>query len=54
VVKRSLDSTIYKKFVKDNHLDARPGYLGPEDARKSWDEEVKLYTEILKDLGYVK
>ncbi len=54
VIKQSLDSPIYKKFVQDNHLYARPGYLGPEDARKSWDEEVKLYTEILKDLGYVK
>jgi putative tricarboxylic transport membrane protein len=54
VVKRSLDSAVYKKFVKDNHLDARPGYLGPEDTRKSWDDEVKLYTEIMKDLGYVK
>lgn len=54
VIKKSLDSPIYKKFVQDNHLYARPGYLGPEEARKSWDEEVKLYTEILKDLGYVK
>jgi tripartite-type tricarboxylate transporter receptor subunit TctC len=54
VVKKSLDSPVYKKFVQDNHLYARAGYLGPEDARKSWDEEVKLYTEILKDLGYVK
>lgn len=54
VIKKALDSPIYKKFVQDNHLYARPGYLGPEDARKSWDDEVKLYTEILKDLGYVK
>ena len=54
VIKRSLDSPVYKKFVQDNHLYARPGYLGPEDARKSWDDEVKLYTEIMKDLGYVK
>jgi putative tricarboxylic transport membrane protein len=54
VVKKSLDSTVYKKFVQDNHLYARAGYLGPEEARKSWDDEVKLYTEIMKDLGYVK
>jgi putative tricarboxylic transport membrane protein len=54
VVKRSLDSAVYKKFVQDNHLYARPGYLGPEDTRKSWDDEVKLYTDIMKDLGYVK
>jgi putative tricarboxylic transport membrane protein len=54
VIKKSLDSPVYKKFVQENHLYARPGYLGPEDTRKSWDEEVKLYTEIMKDLGYVK
>jgi tripartite-type tricarboxylate transporter receptor subunit TctC len=53
-VKKALDSPVYKKFVQDNHLGARPGYLNPEDARKSWDDEVKLYTDILKDLGYVK
>ncbi len=54
VIKKALDVPIYKKFVQDNHLYARPGYLGPEETRKYWDEEVKFYTEILKDLGYVK
>jgi len=54
VIKKALDVPIYKKFVQDNHLYARPGYLGPEDTRKYWDEEVKFYTEVLKDLGYLK
>jgi hypothetical protein len=40
--------------VQDNHLDVRPGYLGPEETRKLWGEEVKFYTEVLKGLGYVK
>jgi putative tricarboxylic transport membrane protein len=54
VIKKSLDAPIYKKFVQDNHLYARPGYLGPEETRKYWDEEVKFFTETLKSLGYVK
>ena len=54
VVKKSLDAPIYKKFVQDNHLYARPGYLGPEETRKYWDEEVKFFADVLKDLGYVK
>ena len=54
VVKKSLDAPIYKKFVQDNHLYARPGYLGPEETRKYWGEEVKFFADVLKDLGYVK
>ncbi len=54
MTKKALDSAVYKKFVQDNHLYARPGYMGPEDTRKSWDDEVKLYTEVMKDLGLVK
>ena len=54
VVKKALDAPLYKKFVQDNHLYARQGYLGPEETRKYWDEEVKFFTETLKNLGYVK
>jgi len=54
VIKKALDTPVYKKFVDDNHLYARPGYLGPEETRKYWEEEVTFFTEVLKDLGYVK
>ena len=54
VIKKALDVPVYKKFVQDNHLYARQGYLGPEETRKYWDDEVKFFTEVLKDLGYVK
>ncbi|MBE0559178.1 MAG: tripartite tricarboxylate transporter substrate binding protein, partial [Proteobacteria bacterium] len=37
VIKKALDVPIYKKFVQDNHLYARPGYLSPEETRKYWD-----------------
>jgi putative tricarboxylic transport membrane protein len=54
VIKKALDTPIYKKFVQDNYLYARPGYLGPEETRKYWEDEVKFFTGVLKDLGYVK
>jgi tripartite-type tricarboxylate transporter receptor subunit TctC len=54
VVKASLEAPVYKKFVQENHLYARQGYLNPEETRKYWDDEVKFYTEVLKDLGYLK
>jgi len=53
-IKKSLDTPLYLKFVQDNHLYARPGYLGPEETRKYWEEEIKFYGDVLKDLGYVK
>ncbi len=54
VIKKALDTPVYKKFVEDNHLYARPGYMGPEETRKYWDDEIKFFTGVLKELGYVK
>jgi len=54
VIKQSLEAPIYKKFVQENHLYARQGYLAPEETRKYWEEEIKFYTDTLKELGYVK
>jgi tripartite-type tricarboxylate transporter receptor subunit TctC len=53
-IKKSLDTPLYKKFVDDNHLYARPGYLGPEETRKYWEEQTTFFGGVLKDLGYVK
>lgn len=54
VITKALDHPMYVKFIKDEHLDVRPGYLGPEETRKYWVEEVEFFTAVLKDLGYVK
>jgi len=54
VIKKSLDHPMYVKFIKDNHLDARPGYLGPEETRKYMEEQVEFFTGVLQELGYVK
>lgn len=54
VIKKALEHPMYVKFVKDNHLDARPGFLGPEETRKYWEEQVAFFTQVLKELGYIK
>jgi len=53
-IKKSLDAPVYKKFIEDNYLTARPGYLGQEETQKFWEEQVKFFSQMLKDLGYVK
>ncbi len=53
-IKKSLDAPVYKKFVEDNYLTARPGYMGPEETRKFWEDQVKFFGQMLKELGYVK
>jgi tripartite-type tricarboxylate transporter receptor subunit TctC len=54
VIKKALENPTYIKYIKDNHLDVRPGYLGPEETRKYWEDEVNFFTSVLKELGYVK
>ncbi len=54
VIRKALENPTYVKYIKDNHLDVRPGYLGPEETRKYWEEEIAFFAEVLKDLGYVK
>ncbi len=54
VIKKALEHPMYVKFVKDNHLDARPGFLGPEETRKYWEDQVAFFTGVLKELGYIK
>ncbi len=53
-IKQALDTPVYKKFEQDTHLYARKGYLGPEETRKYWEDQVEFFTEVLKDLGYLK
>ncbi|MGQ9858413.1 MAG: Bug family tripartite tricarboxylate transporter substrate binding protein [Thermodesulfobacteriota bacterium] len=54
VIKKAMEHPMYVKFVKENHLDARPGFLGPEETLKYWEEQVEFFREVLKELGYVK
>jgi tripartite-type tricarboxylate transporter receptor subunit TctC len=54
VIYKAMDTAMYKKFIADNQLDARPGYLGPEETRKYWEEQVAFFGTVLKELGVVK
>jgi len=54
VITKSLDNPMYVKFIKDNQLDARPGYLGPAETLKYWEEQIAFFTDVLKEIGYVK
>lgn len=44
----------YKAIEKANLLDLRPGWKGPEDYGKFWEEEYVRYKEIFEELGYLK
>ena len=54
VITKSLDNPMYVKFIKDNQLDARPGYLGPAETLKYWEDQIAFFTDVLKELGYLK
>ena len=41
----------YKKYEKENLLNLRPGWLGPEEFGKSWQEEIEAFTDVFKSLG---
>lgn len=48
------DKKVYLPVVRGQLLHLRPGYLGPEEFAKFLDEELKTYTNVLKELGFVK
>ncbi len=54
VIEKALEHPLYVKFIQDNHLDARPGFLGPEETQKYWEEQIAFFGGVLKDLGYLK
>ena len=54
VFKKAMDDNLYKNYVKANHLDLRPGYLGPEDCLKWLEKEAEFYTKVYKEAGILK
>jgi putative tricarboxylic transport membrane protein len=51
--KEAMDSAIYKAMAEENMLNIRPGYLGSEDFKKFIDQELTIYEDVLKSLGYI-
>ncbi len=54
VFKKIHDSEEYKKFSRENLLDLKPGWQGPEEFGKLWKDELKLFTEVFTELGRLK
>jgi tripartite-type tricarboxylate transporter receptor subunit TctC len=44
----------YTKVAAASLLDIRPGWKGPEEFGKFWDEQYENYYNIFKGLGYIK
>jgi tripartite-type tricarboxylate transporter receptor subunit TctC len=54
VLKKSANDPTYKAIEKASLLDLRPGWKGPEEFGKFWDEEYVRYKDIFDELGYLK
>ncbi len=54
VLKRASETEPYKAYARTSLLDIRPGWLGPAEYGKFWEEEFKEYREIFEELGYLK
>ena len=48
------DKKVYQPVVKGQLLHLRPGYKGPKEFAQFLDEELKTYTAVLRELGFVK
>lgn len=54
IFKKCTDDPSYKTIAHANLLDLRPGWKGPEEFGKFWEEEYARYYEIFKELGYLQ
>lgn len=54
VLKKASLTDAYSSYAKTSLLDVRPGWKGPAEFGKFWDEEYKEYKEIFEELGYIK
>ena len=54
VFKKCSTDPSYKAIEKANLLDLRPGWKGPEEYGKFWEEEYGRYHQIFKELGYLE
>ncbi len=54
ILEKATKDPAYSEIAKKSLLDLRPGWKGPAEYGKFWEEEFKAYKEILDDLGYTK
>jgi putative tricarboxylic transport membrane protein len=54
VFEKAANHASYKAIAHSSLLDLRPGWKGPEEYGKFWEEEYVSYKEIFEELGYLK
>jgi putative tricarboxylic transport membrane protein len=54
VFKKSMEHRAYQAIEKSSYLHLRPGYLTPEQFKQLLEKELEVYSNTLKDLGYIK
>jgi len=54
VFKRCANDQSYKAIAHASLLDLRPGWKGPEEYGKFWEEEYANYKAIFDEIGYLK
>lgn len=54
VFKNAMTHPLYKSMEKSNLLDLRPGYMGPKELAEEIEKEKKIFSRVLKKLGYIK
>lgn len=54
VLEQAAQDPMFKEYMATSLLDQRPGWKGPADFGKFWDEEFESTKAVLNELGYVK
>jgi len=54
ILQEAANDPEYKKYEEQNMLHYRSVLLGPEEFKTFFEDEIKVYTEVLKALGYIQ
>ncbi len=54
VFEKAVQDPIYKAIEEQNMLQFRSKYLGPKEFKPFFENEMEVYSEVLKRIGYVK
>lgn len=54
IFKKCAEDHVYKAMEQANLLNFRPGWKGPEECARFWEEEYGKYCRVYKELGYLE
>ncbi|MDX9860814.1 MAG: tripartite tricarboxylate transporter substrate binding protein [Rhodospirillales bacterium] len=52
--KKVYDSEKYQQYAKENGLDVVPGWMGPEEFGKLWEDNYTAFAKVFKRLGRIE